>query len=34
MVCDDPQVLTLSGPIFDGMYEYYRRAALLGRPPA
>jgi hypothetical protein len=34
MVCDDPQVLTLSGPIFDGMYEYYRRATLLGRTPA
>jgi hypothetical protein len=34
MVCDDPRVLALSGPIFDGMYEYYRRAALLGRAPA
>jgi hypothetical protein len=34
MVCDDAQVLTLSGPIFDGIYEYYRRAALLGRVPA
>lgn len=34
MVCDDGQVLTVSGPIFDGIYEYYRRAALLGRAPA
>ena len=34
MTCDDDQVLALSGPIFDGLYEYYHRAALLGREPA
>ena len=34
MVCDDPRVLEVSGPMFDGLYEYYRRALLLGREPA
>jgi hypothetical protein len=34
MVCDDAQVLRLTGPVFDGLYEYYRRATLLGREPA
>ena len=34
MVCDDDQVLQLTGPIFDGLYEYHRRATLLGREPA
>ncbi|MGS2644469.1 chromate resistance protein ChrB domain-containing protein [Streptosporangium sp. LJ11] len=34
MVCDDERVLELTGPLFDGLYEYYRRAFLLGRPPA
>jgi hypothetical protein len=34
MVCDDPRVLEVSGPLFDGLYEYYRRALLLGREPA
>jgi hypothetical protein len=34
MVCDDEQVLTISGPVFNGLYEYYRRALLLGREPA
>ncbi len=34
MVCDDAQVLELSGPLFDGLYEYHRRAMLLGREPA
>ncbi len=34
MVCDDQQVLDLTGPIFDGLYEYHRRATLLGREPA
>lgn len=33
MVCDDVQVLAVTGPVFDGLYEYYRRALLLGRPP-
>jgi hypothetical protein len=34
MVRDDPQTLELTGPIFDGLYEYHRRAMLLGREPA
>jgi hypothetical protein len=34
MVCPDEQVLQLTGPIFDGLYEYHRRATLLGREPA
>jgi hypothetical protein len=34
MVCDDQRMLDLTGPIFDGLYEYHRRALLLGREPA
>ena len=34
MVCDDAQILTISGRVFDGLYEYHRRAVLLGREPA
>jgi hypothetical protein len=34
MVCDDQRVLDLTGPMFDGLYEYHRRATLLGREPA
>ncbi len=35
MVCgDDGHVLQLTGPIFDGLYEYHRRRLLLGREPA
>jgi hypothetical protein len=34
MVCDDPRVLEISGPLFDALYEYYRRGLLLGREPA
>ena len=34
MVCDDDRVLDLTGPVFDGLYEYHRRAMLLGREPA
>jgi hypothetical protein len=34
MVCDDEHILGLTGPVFDGLYEYYRRAMLLGRDPA
>lgn len=33
MICDDDRVLELTGPIFDGLYEYHRRALLLDRPP-
>ncbi|MCW6005959.1 chromate resistance protein [Micromonospora sp. CPCC 205371] len=34
MVRDDHEVLRLTGPLFDGLYEYHRRALLLGREPA
>jgi hypothetical protein len=34
MTQDDERVLALTGPIFDGLYEYYHRALLLGREPA
>ncbi|MGH3326336.1 MAG: chromate resistance protein ChrB domain-containing protein [Streptomycetales bacterium] len=34
LVCTDEQTLELTGPLFDGLYEYYRRATLLGREPA
>jgi hypothetical protein len=34
MVCDDQRVLEVSAPLFDGLYEYHRRAMLLGREPA
>jgi hypothetical protein len=31
---DDEQVLAVTGPVFDGLYEYRRRAMRLGRDPA
>jgi hypothetical protein len=35
MTLNDPQVLEVSGPLFDDLYEYYRRRSLLlGREPA
>jgi len=34
MTCDDDRVLAVAVPIFDGLYEYFRQAALLGREPA
>ena len=34
MVCDDVQVLAVSGPLFDGLYEYRRRALMLGKEPS
>jgi hypothetical protein len=34
MTLDDVRVLEVSGPLFDGLYEYYRRALLLGREPS
>jgi hypothetical protein len=30
----DDEILPLSGPVFDGIYEYCRRALLLGREPS
>jgi hypothetical protein len=29
----DEQMLALSGPLYDGLYEYRRRATMLGRNP-
>ena len=34
MIRDDHVVLELSRPLYDGLYEYLRRAELLGREPA
>jgi hypothetical protein len=34
MICDDDRVLEITGPLFDGLYEFHRRALLLGREPA
>jgi hypothetical protein len=34
MVYGDRRVLEVSGPLFDGLYEYFRRGLLLGREPA
>jgi hypothetical protein len=34
MVLADDDVLAVSGPLFDGLYEHRRRALLLGRNPA
>lgn len=34
MTSDDERILALTGPMFDGLYEYYRRGMLLGREPA
>jgi hypothetical protein len=34
MVCGDTQIVDITGPLFDGLYEYHRRATVLGREPA
>jgi hypothetical protein len=34
MTGTDEQTLAVSGPLFDGLYEYHRRRTLLGREPA
>ena len=34
MVLDDAAMLAATGPLFDGLYEYRRRALLLGREPS
>jgi hypothetical protein len=34
MILPDPEILALTGPLFDGIYEYHRRATLLGREPS
>jgi hypothetical protein len=33
-VCTDEQTLLHTAPLFDGLYEYHRRAALSGHEPA
>jgi hypothetical protein len=34
MTCGDDDILHITGPVFDGIYEYCKRAILLGREPA
>jgi hypothetical protein len=34
VVRDDHEVVDLSAPLYDGLYEYFKRALLLGREPA
>ena len=34
MTNDDETMLALTGPLFDGLYEFKKRALLLGREPA
>jgi hypothetical protein len=34
MISTDEETLALTGPLFDGLYEYYRRGMLLGHEPA
>lgn len=34
MVCTDEQVLEVTGPLFDGLYEFFHRELSLGREPS
>jgi hypothetical protein len=34
MVASDDEILILTGPLFDGAYEFFRRELLLGKEPA
>jgi hypothetical protein len=34
MVCEDEEMLELTGRLYDGLYEHRRRATLLGRQPS
>jgi len=34
MIRDDDEVLALTGPVFDGLYEYFKRGLILGKEPA
>lgn len=34
LILDDEAILAVTAPMFDGLYEYYRRAVLLGTVPA
>ena len=33
MICGDEDILGITGPVFDAIYEYCKRAMLLGREP-
>jgi len=33
MVTGDDDILTVTGPVFDGLYEYFKRGFLLGKEP-
>ena len=34
MVTDDHTILSLTRPVFDGLYEFFRRELILGREPS
>lgn len=34
MVADDHRVLEITGPLFDGLFEFFRRELLLGKEPS
>jgi hypothetical protein len=34
MVCDDEQVLEVTGAMFDGLHAFFRRELVLGREPS
>jgi hypothetical protein len=34
MTSDDPRLLEITGPVFDGLYAFKQRAEILGREPA
>ena len=34
MVCSDEEMLERTGPLHDGLYEYWRRPTMLGREPS
>lgn len=34
MIADDTTILDVTGSVFDGLYEFFRRATLLGHEPA
>lgn len=33
MIRSDDDILRLTGPVFDGLYEYYKRSLILGKEP-
>ncbi len=34
MIKDDPELLEITGTVYDGLYEYLKRATVLGREPS